>query len=55
MYADEIKDKKFLVVPSLAAGILLGFNNFFLSLISELGLKSAYIFSLGAIGLSLSY
>lgn len=47
--------KEFLVVPSLTAGILLGFNNFFLSMISELGLKSAYIFSLGAIGLALSY
>ena len=43
------------MIPSLSAGVLLGFNNFFLSLISELGLKSAFIFSLGAIGLSLSY
>ena len=43
------------MMPSLIAGILLGFNNFLLSLISDLGIKSAYIFSLGAVGLSLSY
>ena len=42
-------EKKFLVLPSLMAGICLGFNNFMLGLISDLGVNAAYIFSLGAL------
>ena len=40
---------KFLVVPSFLAGVCLGTNNFFLGYISNLGLKAAFEFSLGAL------
>ena len=46
---------KFLVIPSFTAGVFLGTNNFFLGIISELGIAAAWIFSLGAIGFTLSY
>jgi len=39
---------KFLVLPSFLAGVCLGTNNFFLGFISNLGLKAAFEFSLGA-------
>ena len=46
---NEDAPKQFLIVPSILAGILLGINNFLLGLISDIGLRAAYIFSLGAI------
>ena len=45
----------FLFIPSLLAGLLLGFNNFLLGLISEQGISAAYIFALGAIVFTISY
>lgn len=59
MIEDEIiideYEKKFLLWPSLASGVLLGMNNFFLSHIADLGLPAAFIFSLGAIPSGILY
>ena len=40
---------KFLPIPSLISGLCLGFNNFLLGLISNKGISSLYIFSVGAL------
>ena len=52
---EEDAPLKFLVIPSFTAGVFLGTNNFFLGIISELGIAAAWIFSLGAIGFTLTY
>ena len=48
MSIEDQSSRKFLIVPSLLAGVFLGVNNFLLGLISDIGLSAAYIFSLGA-------
>ena len=48
-------EKRFLAFPSFLAGLSLGLNNFLLGLISDQGISSAYIFSVGAIYFAVSY
>ena len=45
----EILKKRFLIVPSMAAGLFNGLNNFLLGLNSDLGSKGALIFAIGAL------
>lgn len=49
------QEKKFLVLPSLIAGVCLGLNNFLLGLISHTGIPAAYIFSVGSLLFPLLY
>ena len=49
------KVRKFLIVPSAAAGLFNGINNFMLGLNSDLGIKGALIFSVGALLTGLLY
>ena len=46
---EDYASRKFLILPSMFAGLFLGINNFLLGLISDIGLPAAFIFSLGAL------
>ena len=47
--SNKPEERKFLPVPSLISGLFLGLNNFLLGLISNKGISSLYIFSVGAL------
>ena len=47
--------KKFMPLPSLAAGLCFGLCNFFLGMISEDAVAASYIFSIGAIAFAIIF